>query len=76
MTQQTDCVIVFCFVAVLLVIDAVRTILSISKKGIFIDEREVLLSKTNKELRTMLKGIKNISNKNKSQLVELVLTTS
>ena len=42
-------------------------------KGIFIDQREVLMKKTNKELKSMLIGVEKISKLNKKQLVELIL---
>lgn len=37
------------------------------------EQREVLMKKTNKELKSMLSGVEKISNLNKKQLVELIL---
>ena len=60
-------------VIALIILDSVRTLLSIREKGIFKDRRQVLLKKTNKELKEMLSGMKKISNLKKEQLVELVI---
>jgi len=60
-------------VIALIIFDSVRTLLSIREKGIFKDRRQVLLKKTNKELKEMLSGMKKISNLKKEQLVELVI---
>ena len=56
--------------------NAVVTLASLPKRGIFKDPRQVLLTKTNKELRSMLKGTKRISNLNKKQLINLVLSNT
>ena len=73
MTRTTDQVVYLLILSVLFVVDAVKTILTIRTKGIFIDQRQLLLQKTNKELRSMLVGIKRINNMRKKELVELVL---
>ena len=73
MTRTTDQVVYFLIIAFLIVVDAVKTILTIRTKGIFIDQRQLLLQKTNKELRSMLVGVKGVSNLSKRDLVELVL---
>ena len=73
MTQTTDEVVYLLIVAVLFVVDAVTTHLSIRTKGIFVDQRKLLLQKTNKELRSMIKGIKRLNSLRKTELVELVL---
>ena len=73
MKSITDEVVVFCIAASLIIFDALITLLSIFKKGIFVDQRRVLMKKTNKELKSMLIGVKKISNLNKKQLVELIL---
>ena len=39
----------------------------------FSDQRTLLMQKTNKELKAMLKGVKCLSRLKKSQLVDLVL---
>ncbi len=43
------------------------------KKGIFVDQKSLLMQKTNSELRAMLVGVDKISKLNKKQLVDLVL---
>ena len=76
MTSITDGVVIFCIAATLIIFDSLVTLLSIFKKGIFVDQRAFLMQKTNKELKAMLTGVKRISNLNKKQLVELVLVTA
>ncbi len=73
MTSITDGVVIFCIAATLIIFDALITLLSIFKKGIFVDQRAFLMQKTNKELKAMLTGVEKISKLNKKQLVELVL---
>jgi len=41
---------------------------------VMIDPRTQLLTKTNKELRSMLSGVKRTSKLNKRQMVDLLLT--
>tara|TARA_B100000131_G_C17994103_1_gene563759 strand:- start:676 stop:951 length:276 start_codon:yes stop_codon:yes gene_type:complete len=76
MTSITDGVVMFCIAATLIIFDALLTLISIFKKGILIDQKSLLMQKTNKELKAMLVGVKKISNLKKSELVELVLTAS
>ena len=76
MTKTTDQVVYFLIIAFLFVVDAVKTILTIRTKGIFIDQRQLLLQKTNKELKTMLQGVRRISGLKKKDLVELVIQYS
>ena len=73
MTRTTDQVVYLVILSILFVVDAVETILTIRTKGIFIDQRQLLLQKTNKDLRAMLVGIKRINNLRTKDLVELVL---
>ena len=73
LTTNAHRVLMFCILASMATFDALSTLLSILKKGIFVDQREVLMKKTNKELKSMLIGVKKISNLNKKQLVELIL---
>ena len=75
MTSITDGVVIFCIAAALIIFDAVLTLLSIFQKGVCINQRDLLMKKTNKELKAMLTGVKRISNLNKKQLVDLVLAT-
>tara|TARA_B100000579_G_scaffold284532_1_gene235832 strand:+ start:142 stop:321 length:180 start_codon:yes stop_codon:yes gene_type:complete len=55
------------------IVDAFSTLLSILKKGIFVDQKSLLMQKTNKELKAILVGVEKISKLNKKQLVELIL---
>ena len=73
MTSITDGVVMFCIAVTLIIFDAVLTLLSIFKKGIFVDQKSLLMKKTNKELKAMLTGVKRISNLNKKQLLNLIL---
>ena len=63
----------FCILASMAIFDAFSTLLSIFKKGVFVDQKSLLMQKTNRELRAMLIGVEKISKLNKEQLVELVL---
>ena len=73
MTSITDEVVIFCIAATLIIFDALVTLLSIFKKGIFVDQKAFLMQKTNKELKAMLVGVKSISNMRKFELVNQVL---
>ena len=64
-----------CVIIVLASIDALITLLSIFKKGIFIDQRTQLMDKTNRQLKEMLIGVKGISSLKKAELIELVLAS-
>ena len=73
LTTNADRVMMFCILASMAIFDALSTLLSILKKGIFVDQKSLLMQKTNSELRTMLVGVDKISKLNKKQLVDLVL---
>ena len=73
MKSIKDCVVMFCIAAAFIFFDALTTFLSIFNKGIFVDQKSLLMQKTNKELKAMLVGVKSISNMRKSELVNLVL---
>tara|TARA_B100001250_G_C19427186_1_gene625880 strand:- start:229 stop:465 length:237 start_codon:yes stop_codon:yes gene_type:complete len=73
LTNIADEVMMFCILASMTIFDALLTLLSIFKKGVCIDQRKLLMQKTNKELRSLLIGVKNTSKMNKVQLVELLL---
>ena len=73
MTSITDRVVIFCIAATLIIFDALVTLISIFKKGIFVDQKSLLMQKTNRELKAMLIGVQKISKLNKKQLVELVM---
>ena len=76
MTSITDGVVIFCIAATLIIFNALITLLSIFKKGIFVDQKSLLMQKANKELKAMLVGMKSISSMRKSELVNLVLLHS
>ncbi|MFL2867612.1 MAG: hypothetical protein ACJZ78_02245 [Prochlorococcus marinus] len=73
LTTNADRVMMFCILASMAIFDAFSTLLSIFKKGVFVDQKSLLMQKTNRELRAMLIGVEKISKLNKEQLVELVL---
>ena len=73
LTTNADQVMMFCILASIAILDAFSTLLSIFKKGVFVDQKSLLMQKTNRELRAMLIGVEKISKLNKEQLVELVL---
>ena len=76
LTRNADRVMMFCILASMAIFDAFSALLSILKKGIFVDQKSFLMRKTNKELKAMLIGVEKISKLNKTQLVDLVLTTA
>ena len=76
LTTNADRVMMFCILASMAIFDAFATLLSILKKGIFVDQKSLLMQKTNKELKAMLVGVEKISKLNKTQLVDLVLLNS
>ena len=73
LTTNADRVMMFCILASMAIFDAFSTLLSILNKGVFVDEKSLLMKKTNKELKAMLVGVEKISKLNKTQLVELIL---
>ena len=76
LNTTADSVMMFCILATISISDAVLTLLSIPSKGIFINQRELLATKTNKELRAMLVDLKTtskLSKMRKSELINLVL---
>ena len=76
LTTNADRVMMFCILASMAILDAFSTLLSISKKGVFVDQRSILMKKTNRELKAMLVGVEKISKLNKKQLVDLILVAS
>ena len=64
-----------CIIVFLAVIDALITLFSFFEKGIFINQRQLLMSKTNRQLKEMLNGVKGISSLKKVDLVELVIAS-
>ena len=73
LTTTADSVMMFCILASMAIFDAFSTLLSILKKGIFVDQRSLLMQKTNRELKAMRVGVEKISKLNKKHLVELIL---
>ena len=73
LTTNADRVMMFCILASMAIFDAFSTLLSILKKGIFVDQKSLLMQKTNRELKAMLVDVEKISKLNKKQLVELIL---
>ena len=73
LTTNADRVMMFCILASIAILDAFSTLLSIFKKGVFVDQKSLLMQKTNRELRAMLIGVEKISKLNKKQLVNLIL---
>ena len=76
LTTNADRVMMFCILASMAIFDAFSTLLSILKKGIFVDQKSLLMQKTNRELKAMLIGVEKISKLNKKQLVDLILVAS
>ena len=76
LTTNADRVMMFSILASMAIFNAVSTLLSILKKGIFVDQRSLLMQKTNRELKAMLVGVDKISKLNKKQLVDLILVAS
>ena len=72
----TDGVILFCIALAITIFEAIQELLTIFQKGIFRNQRQFLMDKTNKELRQMLMGteIKGINRLKKDELVDLILT--
>ena len=76
LTTNADRVMMFCILASIAILDAFSTLLSIFKKGVFVDQKSLLMQKTNRELKAMLVGVEKISKLNKKQLVDLILVAS
>ena len=75
LTTTADSVMMFCILAAMAILDAFSTLLSILTKGIFRNQRQFLMGKTNRELRKMLMDseIKGIARLKKSELVDLLV---
>ncbi len=71
-TTTADSVMMFCMVDSIVIFDVLPNLLSMLKKGIFIDQKSILMLKTNRELRTTLLDVEKISKLNK-QLINLIL---
>ena len=73
MNTYTVYALIFFIMVAIITFDSVITLLSIFKDGILKNKRDILLEKTNKELKSMLTGVNKVSNLNKNQLVELIM---
>ena len=75
LTTTADAVMMFCILAAMTTFDSVLTLLSIPKKGVFRNQRQFLMEKSNKELRQMLmcNEIKGIARLKKTELVDLLV---
>ena len=76
MEKETDEVILCLILVMIVIVNSFTELLSIFHKGVMKDPKTELLKKTNKELRQMLGGKKKISQLNKTQLVDMVLSYS
>ena len=65
LTSTADFVMMFCILASMAIFDAFSTLLSVLKKGIFVDQKSLLMQKTKSELKAMLVGVEKISTLNK-----------
>ena len=72
LSVTTDAVIMFCILAAMSIFDAFLTLLLILKKEIFIDQRSILMQKTNRELKAMLSDVEKVSKLNEKQSVDLI----
>ena len=68
LTTTADSMMMFCIIASMAIFNAFSTLLSILKKGIFVDQKSVLMQKTNSELRAILIGVEKISKLNKKTI--------
>ena len=75
LTSTADSVMMFCILAAMTISDALLTLLSIPKKGVFRNERKFLMQKTNKELKQLLgeTKVKNLGRLRKADLIDLIL---
>lgn len=73
MYESADDAIMFLVMVFFLVVQSVEDLLEIFEKGIMKDPREMLMKMTVPEIKSMLKGVKNISHLRKSELIEVVM---
>ena len=76
MIEAADDVIMFFLMTTIIIFDSFIVLMDVFTKGIFINQRDMLLKKTNSELRELLVGVKKISHLKKSELVDLVMEIS
>ena len=73
MTEAADDAIMIFLMSFIIIFHSVQILMEVFTKGIFINQRDHLMTKTNSELRELLVGVKKISNLKKSELVDLVM---
>ncbi len=73
MSNETEATIMVFIMVVILLFDSIKLLFSILENGIMKDRRELLMVKTEAELKSMLVEVKGISRYTKPQLVELLL---
>lgn len=69
----SDGVVMFFIVATTIAFQSLFVLLSFKPSKIMKDEKEILMSKTKKQLKEMVGDMKGISRMNKLQLVEILL---
>jgi len=73
MEKLTEDPILLIVLVGMFVFEAVFSMLLALRRGVLKDRREMLMNKTNAELRSMLNGFNKISRLNKKQLVDMVV---
>jgi hypothetical protein len=76
MEKLTEDPILLIVLVGMFVFEAVFSMLLALRRGVLKDRREMLMNKTNAELRSMLNGFNKISRLNKKQLVDMVVAYS
>ena len=69
-----DGVMLFCILITIVCFEALVQLITILQQGVLRSQREILLEKTNKQLRAMLPDHKGLSNLKKQDLVDLLLS--
>ena len=64
----------FCIIIAIAFIQSVMALLEMLQEGVLINERDILMTKTNKELRALLGERKGISQLKKLDLVDLLVS--
>ena len=76
MEKLTEDPILFIILVSMFVFEALFSMFLVLRRGVLKNRREILMSKTNAELRSMLNGFNKISRLNKKQLVDMVVAYS
>ncbi len=64
----------FCIIIAIAFIQSVMALLEMLQEGVLINERDILMAKTNKELRALLGDRRGISQLKKLDLVDLLVS--